>query len=109
MQTVALKLNKLGLKLPSPASSLANCRPYIIKVITGSVVDGIPLTEGQNTDSISTLNIFVQVNHTYIVKRILLLGIFVCASSGFTNHSKVINGYSNTLKDILRDENRIAY
>jgi enamine deaminase RidA (YjgF/YER057c/UK114 family) len=123
------RLRELGIELPPPPQSVAS---YIPVSITGNLayVSGqVPMAEGkllwtgrlgENLDvaagaeaarrcalqALSALR--AHLGSLDRIRRIVRLGVFVVSAPGFTDQSKVGNGASDLLAEVLGDAGRHA-
>ena len=124
------KLQALGVNLPTPAASVAN---YVGYVTTGSLVfvsgqlpleDGkvavsghlgknVAIEDGYRAARICAINLLAQLkaatdgNLDRINKVVRLTG-FISSTPDFTEQSKIINGASDFLVEVLGDAGRHA-
>lgn len=128
---VQQNLQKAGITLPIPASSVANYVGYVcmgkMVIISGQlpIQDGVVIyreTVGNNNISLENgykaarlcgVNILAQLNDAIAgdwsrVKRCVRLGGFVMSSPEFTEHPKIINGASDLMVEILGECGRHA-
>ena len=120
---VEKRLEELGLKLPVPATAVANYIPFVshgcIIIISGQLPmrDGqvhykgkvgsdLSLAEGQDAARLCGLNILTQLKVACDgdldrVEKCLRIGGFVNCGPDFTDQPKVINGVSDLMVDLF--------
>lgn len=121
--TVEKRLEELGLKLPAPATAVANYLPFTshgqIIIISGQlptqggqvhykgkVGSDLSLAEGQDAARLCGLNILTQLKLACDgdfdrVEKCLRIGGFVNCGPDFTDQPKVINGASDLMVDLF--------
>lgn len=125
---IELKLDALGLVLPTPKPALANYLPYVISgnmlhisgqgpvtaagnPIKGQLGDTLDIAEGARAAELAGLNIVAQVKQAVEgdwsrVQRCVRLNGFVNARPDFTHHPAVINGASDLMVELFGDAGR---
>ncbi|CCW68249.1 unnamed protein product [Phytomonas sp. Hart1] len=119
------KLSKLGIKLPTPAASVANYLPFVISggqvhfsgqlpkgedtnLVVGQLGAGLSLEEGQKAARLCGINLVSQIKASLgdldRVKKVVKINCFVNSSSEFTGQPAVANGCSDVLVDIFGEE-----
>ena len=115
-----------GYSLPPPAAAVASYEPFLRHgelllvsgqlpmrdgeaAYTGVLRDDGDLADGVAAAELAALNLLAQLNVALAgelggLKRCLRLRGYVAAASGFTAHSKVVDGASNLLKLALGDD-----
>ena len=122
-------LSELGIKLSTPAKSIANyvgatrigntvfLSGHLPKQADGSYVlgklgDDLSVKEGYDAARLSAIALMatlkVEIGDLSRVKRIAKVFGMVNASDSFTDHSKVINGCSDLLVEVFGDRGRHA-
>lgn len=126
--TIENRLAELGINLPEPVAPVANYVPFVIfgnmVSISGQVpfVDGKPAFTGTVGDDVSMedackaaricgINLIAQMKAACggdlnRVKRVVKLGGFVNAVSGFGDQPVVINAASDLMVDVFGDKGR---
>ena len=124
------KLQALGVNLPTPAASVAN---YVGYVTTGSLVfvsgqlpleDGkvavsghlgknVAIEDGYRAARICAINLLAQLKaatdgNLDRIKKVVRLTGFISSTPDFTEQSKIINGASDFLVEVLGDAGRHA-
>lgn len=124
------KLAAFGVVLPETVPALYNYVPYVVAGNMVYIAGQVPVRAGQpvfvgkvgldcsDADAISAaelcaLNILAQVRDAVAgdwsrVKRCVRLGGFVNATPDYTAHSKIINGASDFLVNVMGDAGRHA-
>lgn len=128
MSSVALtRLAALGLALPDAPQPVANYVPYLLQgeflfisgqlsktreghLITGTLGDGVSVSEGQEGARHAALNILAQA-HAALgdldrIEQVLRLTGFVASAPGFTDQPQVINGASDLMVAVLAENGR---
>lgn len=122
------KLQDLGYDLPSPAPAAAQYVPYVISgshlFISGQIPflngetmhlgrlgENISIEAGQEAAQACALNILAQADKAVngdssLIRQCVKLGGFVHCTPEFTDHSKVINGASELLIQVMGDAGR---
>jgi len=130
MSNAAARLQSLGITLPAPVAAIANYVPYVLQtnmlVVSGQVTiekgerkfigrlgENISLEDGQKAARLCAVNIIAQINAALNgdldrVERMVRLGVFVNATSNFTDQSLVANGASDLMVEIFGDAGRHA-
>jgi len=130
MSNAAARLKSLSITLPTPVAAVANYVPYVLQgdmlVISGQITiengekkfigrlgENISLEDGQKAARLCAINIIAQINAALNgdlgrVARIVRLGVFVNATSNFTDQSLVANGASDLMVEIFGDVGRHA-
>ena len=122
-------LVELGIELPQAAAAVANYVPYVFDggqlwiagqvpfwngavKYTGRVGESVSLVEAVDAAKVCALNILAQTKAALgsldRVTRIVMLGGFVNAVPGFTDHPKIINGASDLMVEIFGDKGKHA-
>jgi len=123
MSSLAERLKKLDLVLPSPAAPVAAYVPYILTgslvfisgqvpvekgqiKYTGLVGKELDLAGGQAAARLCCLNILAQVNEACggVIERIercIKLGGFIASAPGFFDQPQVMNGASELIEQVL--------
>ena len=127
---IEAKLQELGVTIPTPAASVAN---YVGYVTTGSLVfvsgqlpleDGkvavsghlgknVSIEDGYKGARICAINLLAQLKAATNgdlgrIKRVVRLTGFISSTPDFTEQSKIINGASDFLVEVLGDAGRHA-
>ena len=123
------KLKGLGIDLPSPATPVANFVNVVRvdnllflsgngplkndgKFITGKLGENLSIEEGYEAARITGINqiaiLKLAIGDLSKVKRIVKVLGMVNASSDFTDHPKVINGYSDLMVEVFGDRGKHA-
>ena len=130
MSAIEAKLQELGVTIPTPAASVAN---YVGYVTTGNLVfvsgqlpleDGkvavsghlgknVSIEEGYRGARISAINLLAQLKAATNgdlsrIKRVVRLTGFISSTPDFVDQSKIINGASDFLVDVLGEAGRHA-
>ncbi len=130
MSAIEAKLKELGIVLPTPAASVAN---YVGYVVTGNLVfvsgqlpleDGkiavsghlgknVTIEDGYRAARISAINLLAQLKAATggdlsRIKQVVRLTGFISSAPDFTDQSKIINGASDLMVDVLGDAGRHA-
>jgi len=127
---VEKKLADLGIRLPTPASPIANYVPFVrsgsLLVISGQLCfgadgklaaigqlgGGVSIEEGQTAARACAVNLLAQVKAALgdldQVARVLRLGGFINSAPGFTDGAKVMNGASDLMVEAFGDKGRHA-
>src|SRR3982751_6851871 len=123
--SVEARLEKLGLKLPSPAAPAANYLPYVVTgnllfiagqapvregkyAYVGRVGDAVTLADAQSAARLCGLNILAQVkaacdaDWSRVVRCVRICG-YVNGAPDFFEHPLVVDGCSNLMVDALGD------
>ncbi len=130
MQSVEARLERLGIKLPTPPAPVASYVPFVISgnsvFVSGQVTlapDGlkyvgvvgrdVTLEDGKAAARLCALNAIAQLKHACggdleKVKQIVKLTVYVNAAPGFTQHPEVANGASDLLVDVFGDRGKHA-
>jgi enamine deaminase RidA (YjgF/YER057c/UK114 family) len=123
------KLKGLGIDLPSPAAPVANFVNVVRvdnllflsgngplkndgKFITGKLGENLTIEDGYEAARITGINqiaiLKLAIGDLSKVKRIVKVLGMVNASSDFTDHPKVINGYSDLMVEVFGDRGKHA-
>ncbi len=123
------KLKELGIELPAVATPAANYVNYAITQGTLFVSGQLPLLNGtlayhgkaslsalaqaQEAAQLCAINVLAQINDAVQgdwskLDRVVRLGVFVNAESGFLDAHKVANGASDLIVAVLGDAGRHA-
>lgn len=124
------RLTDLGLTLPTAMPPIANYVPFTVSgtlvivsgqvpaqdgrvAVTGLLGDGVSVEQGQEAAKLCFLNVLTHLKAACggdldRVTRVLRLGGFVSAGSGFTQHALVMNGASDLAVAIFGDAGRHA-
>ena len=123
-ESIADRLNNLGIELPHPAAPAANYVPFVRSGSQLFVSGQLPMTDGKLTsvgklgDAISiddgyaaarvcAINLLAQaqsaVGELDKIKRVVKLVGFVNSTPDFTEQPKVVNGASDLMADVLGD------
>lgn len=130
MNPIEKRLSEMGMTLPSVSAPAANYVPYTISgnmvflsgtlpivdgkpAFIGKLGDGFSLEQGQETARCCVLNILGHLKNALEgdlerVKKVVRLGVFVNATSDFTDHPKVANGASDLMVELFGDRGRHA-
>ena len=122
-QSIADKLESLGIELPEPAAPVASYvgfvrhgdlvfvsgqLPFVAGKLakTGLLGRDVTVEEGAAAARICAINLLVQVKQACEgdlerVERCVRLGGFVASMPDFTDHPKVINGASDLIGEVL--------
>lgn len=125
--TIEARLKALDLALPEAKAPVGSYVPFLhmngqllvsgqlpmkdgTLAATGTLGDGVELSQGQEAARLCALNILAQAKTALgdldrIVQLMRLNG-FVNAAPGFADHPKVINGASDLMVEILGDKGR---
>jgi len=125
--TIEARLKALDLTLPEAKAAIATYVPFVhmngqllisgqlpLKggkmTVAGPLSDGVDLAQGQEAARLCALNILAQAKAALgdldRIVQLLRLNGFVNAAPGFADHSKVINGASDLMVEILGDKGR---
>ncbi len=127
-QTIAARLNELGLELPASSPPGANYVPVVqsgnLLFVSGQVSaipgekylgklgDGVSLDEGQAAARVCAISLLAQLQHHLgdldRVDRFVKLTGFVNCTPDFTDIHLVINGASDLLVEVYGDRGRHA-
>lgn len=129
-QTIAERLQELGIELPTPPAAAANYVPVRgsenLLVVSGQLpMEGgqvrykgklggsVGLEEGQAAARLCAINILAQVKahcggDLDRIVACVRLGGFVACTPDFTDHPKVINGASDLMVEVLGEAGRHA-
>ncbi len=124
--TIEERLRKLGIDLPPPAAPAANYAPFLISgsqlfisgqlpmgpngvEIQGKLGDVISIDTGQLAAQLCAINILAQARaaldgNLNRLRACLRLGVFVNATSDFTDHPRVANGASDLIAAALAEK-----
>ncbi len=129
MPHITANLDRLGLTLPKPPRPVASyvpaalicsgCQVFIsgqipIKdgqlIATGTVPDAVSLETAQQCARQCVLNalaaLLAEIGSFDRLRRVIRVGAFVASHSTFHDHSKVANGASDLLVELLGDSGR---
>ncbi|KOY02925.1 RidA family protein [Pseudomonas nunensis] len=126
--SLAQRVQKLGLALPSPSQPVANYVSHVVSqnqlFISGQIplLDGKPAfigrlgesisdEEGVNAAELATLGLLAQLSDALgddlsKLVRIIRLGVFIASAGDFKNQSAVANGASNLLVNALGEKGK---
>ncbi|MDN3222844.1 RidA family protein [Pseudomonas nunensis] len=126
--SLAQRIQKLGLALPSPSQPVANYVSHVVSqnqlFISGQIplLDGKPAfigrlgesisdEEGTNAAELATLGLLAQLSDALgddlsKLVRIIRLGVFIASAGDFKNQSAVANGASNLLVNALGEKGK---
>ncbi|KAF2393230.1 RidA family protein [Pseudomonas frederiksbergensis] len=126
--SLAQRVQKLGLALPSPSQPVANYVSHVVSqnqlFISGQIplLDGKPAfigrlgesisdEEGTNAAELATLGLLSQLGNALgddlnKLVRIIRLGVFIASAGDFKNQSAVANGASNLLVNALGEKGK---
>lgn len=129
-ETIAERLEKLGVTLPSPAAPVANYVPFVRTgsqlfisgqlpmnadgiAYTGQLVQDVSIEDAQQAAKLCAINILAQARAALDgdlekIVRVVKLGAFVNAPAGFGEHASVVNGASDFMVAALGDRGRHA-
>lgn len=124
--SVAARLKELNIELPTPAKAVATYTPYVITgknvfvsgqlpmqngqvEFVGKVGEDITIEQAQLAARLCALNLLAQLREACDgdldkVVRCVKLGAFVNCVDGFTAQSKVANGASDLMVEILGEK-----
>jgi enamine deaminase RidA (YjgF/YER057c/UK114 family) len=127
---VEKKLAGSGIRLPTPASPIANYVPFVrsgsLLVISGQLCfgadgklaaigqlgGGVSIEDGQTAARACAVNLLAQVKAALgdldQVARVVRLGAFINSAPGFTDGAKVMNGASDLMVEAFGDKGRHA-
>jgi enamine deaminase RidA (YjgF/YER057c/UK114 family) len=127
---VEKKLAGSGIRLPTPASPIANYVPFVrsgsLLVISGQLCfgadgklaaigqlgGGVSIEDGQTAARACAVNLLAQVKAALgdldQVARVVRLGGFINSAPGFTDGAKVMNGASDLMVEAFGDKGRHA-
>jgi len=130
MSTIDQKLERLGVKLPTPPAPVASYVPFVLVgkqvYVSGQVTlapDGLKyvgtigkdltLEDGKAAARLCALNVLAQLKSACggdleKVRRIVKLTVFVNAVPGFTQQPEVANGASDLLVEVFGESGRHA-
>lgn len=125
--TIEARLDALDLALPEVGAAIGTYVPFIhvsgqllisgqlpmkdgAVAVTGQLGRDVSLDTGREAARLCALNILAQAKAALgdldRISQLVRLNGFVNASSGFSDHPKVINGASDIMVDILGDKGR---
>lgn len=126
--SLAQRVQKLGLTLPTPSLPVANYISHVVSqnqlFISGQIplLDGKPAfigrlgesisdEEGVNAAELATLGLLAQLSDALgddlnKLVRIIRLGVFIASAGDFKNQSAVANGASNLLVNALGEKGK---
>ncbi|MDO8605696.1 MAG: RidA family protein [Phaeospirillum sp.] len=129
-QTIAARLEDLGIKLPQPAAAVANYVPFVIVgslvfvsgqlplengklAVSGKLGDTVTVEDGVRAARLCALNLLAQARAAAggdldRVRRLVRLTAFVACTASFTDQPKVINGASDLMVQVLGEAGRHA-
>jgi enamine deaminase RidA (YjgF/YER057c/UK114 family) len=127
---VEKKLASLDIRLPTPASPIANYVPFVrsgsLLIISGQLCfgadgklaaigqlgGGVSIEDGQTAARACAVNLLAQVKAALgdldQVARVVRLGAFINSAPGFTDGAKVMNGASDLMVEAFGDKGRHA-
>jgi len=127
---VEKKLASLGIRLPTPASPIANYVPFVrsgsLLVISGQLCfgadgklaaigqlgGGVSIEDGQTAARACAVNLLAQVKAALgdldQVARVVRLGGFINSAPDFADGAKVMNGASDLMVEAFGDKGRHA-
>lgn len=127
---VEKKLASLGIRLPTPASPIANYVPFVrsgsLLVVsgqlcfgadgklaaTGQLGDGVTIEQGQTAARACAVNLLAQVKAAVgdldQIAHVVRLGGFINSAPGFTDGAKVMNGASDLMVEAFGDKGQHA-
>jgi enamine deaminase RidA (YjgF/YER057c/UK114 family) len=130
MSKIESRLKELGIQLPTPPAPVASYVPYVVTgnlvFISGQVTmsaDGlkfigkvgaeISLEDGKEAAKLCAVNLLAQLKAACggdleRVRACVKLGVFVNATSDFTQHPEVGNGASDLIVAVLGDAGKHA-
>lgn len=123
MSNVDARLEKSGIKLPTPPAPVASYVPYVLSgkylfvsgqvtlspeglKYVGTVGKDLTLEDGKAAARLCAINVLAQLKAACggdldKVKRVVKLTVFVNAVAGFTQHPEVANGASDLLVEVF--------
>jgi len=127
---VDAKLAELGIVIPTPAASVAN---YVGYVTTGSLVfvsgqlpmdngqitlkghlgGGVSIDDGYKAARVCAINLLAQLKAATggdldKIRKVVRLTGFIASTPDFTDQSKIVNGASDLMVEVLGDAGRHA-
>ncbi len=130
MADIENRLKTLGIQLPTPPAPVASYVPYVITgnlvfisgqvtfspeglKFVGKVGADISLEDGKEAAKLCAVNLLAQLKAACggdleRVRRCVKLGVFVNATSDFTQHPEVGNGASDLIVAVLGDAGKHA-
>jgi enamine deaminase RidA (YjgF/YER057c/UK114 family) len=127
---VEKKLASLGIRLPTPASPIANYVPFVrsgsLLVVsgqlclgadgklaaTGQLGGGVTIEQGQTAARACAVNLLAQVKAALgdldKIAHVVRLGGFINSAPGFTDGAKVMNGASDLMVEAFGDKGQHA-
>ncbi|MES2254405.1 MAG: RidA family protein [Pseudomonadota bacterium] len=130
MSKIESRLKELGIQLPTPPAPVASYVPYVVTgnlvFISGQVTvsaEGlkyigkvgaeISLEDGKDAAKLCAVNLLAQLKAACggdleRVRRCVKLGVFVNATTDFTQHPEVGNGASDLIVAVLGDAGKHA-
>ena len=128
--TVEQKIASLGIKLPTPASPIANYVPFVqtgnLLIVSGQLCfgsdgrlvakgqlgTGVSVEDGQKAGRACAVNLLAQIKGALgdldKVARVVRLGGFINSAPGFVDGPKVMNGASDLMVEVFGDKGRHA-
>jgi enamine deaminase RidA (YjgF/YER057c/UK114 family) len=123
MPNVEVRLEQLGIKLPTPPAPVASYVPYVVSgkhvfvsgqvtfspeglKYVGTVGKELTIEDGRAAAKLCGINIIAQLKAACggdldKVRRIVKLTVFVNAAPGFAQHPEVANGASDLLVEVF--------
>ncbi|MCB1513768.1 MAG: RidA family protein [Hyphomicrobiaceae bacterium] len=126
-QTIAARLQSLGLSLPEAPAPVANYVPYLISgellfvsgqiskapdgsIVKGRLGDGLSVAEGQTAARYCALNILAQANAALgsldRIAQVMRLTGFVTSAPDCGDQPAVVNGASDLMVEVLGEAGR---
>lgn len=126
-QTIAARLQSLGLSLPEAPAPVANYVPYLISgellfvsgqiskapdgsIVKGRLGDGLSVAEGQTAARYCALNILAQANAALgsldRIAQVMRLTGFVTSATDCGDQPAVVNGASDLMVEVLGEAGR---
>ncbi|MBK5549938.1 MULTISPECIES: RidA family protein [unclassified Pseudomonas] len=126
--SLAQRVQQLGLKLPTPSQPIANYVNHVVSqnqlyisgqipmldgkpAFVGRLGDAISEEEGANAAELAALGLLAQLSDALgddlsKLVRIIRLGVFIASSAEFQRQGAVANGASNLLVNALGEKGR---
>ena len=130
MANVEARLEKLGIKLPTPPAPVASYAPFVVSgkhvfvsgqvtlspeglKYVGTVGKELTTEDGRAAAKLCGVNLIAQLKAACggdldKVRRIVKLTVFVNAVAGFTQHPEVANGASDLLVEVFGESGKHA-
>lgn len=129
MNTIATRLDELGISLPQAPKPVAAYVPAVrtgdlvfvsgqipfvdgVLTATGPVPSACSVEDAQEAAAVCVLNglavVAAAIGDLEQVRRVVRLGVFVASEPGFTGQPKVANGASELMQEIFGDAGRHA-